>query len=419
MLLKSLPLIAALFLSVGCYGYRELPLSEQITVVEKTRDVEFQAAKKLQPNGVINEAAAIQLALSFNPNIRIPLIHERGWGEADVQFREAIKPELRVDDESGTLGLNVDMFGLFKLLSHTERVAWRNERAAERLQATSEQKGALIKLKRDVKLSFLNLGKVSSQLVVLKKQMEYVKNYKLKMAKKIDTVNEVLFNLHETELQEKIRLLDEEMSRTNLVLLRLIGANDLTSKEIHFDFRNVLAISNDMPTLDAIRNKIISAKATNWLLTSLSANYVQKEYVLREAYLRRFGTFSIGPSVTKNPDGFSYGMSFHVRVPWPSKSDDAIQDATDERLYAAAKYTAAMHDLEADVAKQYDVMQHKWENIKNHLAIEEICQSLESETGDNIHSYLDIVNRLFQQSNKQIDDISHFKMSEIILESLL
>jgi hypothetical protein len=417
MLLKSLSLLVP-FILCSCYGYQELPVREQTAIVDQKRDVELQAAKDRLHSNVIDEATAIQLAISFNPNIRIALVRERGWGEVDVQFREAVKPELHIDDDSSTIGLNVDMFSLYKLLSYSERKAWREERAAERSQA--EQKGAIIRLTRDVRLAFLDLARLNNQIEILNKKSEFVNNYKKKVAEKIDTVNDVLFKLVDAELNEKIYKLQEDKSRTKLALMRLVGLTDLTSNDMLFNLNNVLAIDKNIMPLDTLKEKTKSAKATNWLLASLEAKYTQKEYSLREAYLRKFGTLSVSPTVTRNSDGVSYGASIHVRIPWPSRSADAIQDAKDERLYAAAQYTAAMHDLEVDIAKQYEVMLYKWHSINNpSISVEDSCKALETELGDNIHAYLDIVSRLFDQQLHQIDEISHYKMSGIILDSLL
>lgn len=401
----------------GCYGYRDLPLHEQVLEVEKSQVVEINKTKELA-NGIIDEANAIRLALAFNPDIRIPLIHERGFGDSEVQFRGVARPELQISRDSATLALNVDMFSLYNLLSYTERQAWKEMRKAERTQVYSDQIGAVIRLTREVRLSFLELARLKKQTEILENEVFVLLEYKSKVEKKIDTATSIIFNLAEAELKEKIDKIKGELKNAQFVITALIGIEP--ENELKFNTVNTLSVTI-MPEIRTIREMSKLATENNWQLISLSSQYIRKEYDLRQAYLKRFAQVSIGPSVTFIPGDTSVGVAVRVRVPWPSNSEDTIKDVADERALVAARYTDVLHTLQSDIMRQYNEMQVKWNSLKNpristswlgNLLIDEV-EKLD------IHTYLDTQTRIFNQDLYQLDEVAKYKMAGIILDSLL
>ncbi len=409
--------LAGVIILTGCYGYRDLPLHEQVSTVEKSQEVEIQKTKALA-NGVIDETNAIRLALAFNPDIRIPLIHARGFGDNEVQFRGVARPELQITNDSATLGLNVDMFSLYNLLSYTERQAWREMRRAERTQVYSEQNGAVIRLTRDVRLAFLELARLSKQDEILANELLALLEYKIKSEKKIDNASAIIFSLAEAELREKIDKVKGELTNARLVIISLVGMEP--EKELKFDTNNTLNVTI-MPEIKTIREMSKAASENNWQLISLSSQYIRKEYDLRQAYLRRWGQISIGPSVTFIPGDTSVAASVRVRIPWPSHSEDAIKDVTDERALLAARYTDTLHDLQSDIMKQYNEMQVKWDSLKNPRVSTNWLGNLLQDESEHMdaHTYLDAQSRIFNQALHQLDEVTKYKMSGILLDSLL
>lgn len=416
MFMRCLFIISIVGIS-GCYGYREIPLHEQVTTVENSQVAEIQKTK-MMTNGPIDETNAIRLALAFNPDIRIPLIHERGWGDNEVQFRGVARPELQLTTESATVGLNVDILSLYGLLSYTERQAWREMRRAEKNQVYSEQSGAVIRLTRDVRLAFLELARLAKQAEILDNELLELHEYKSKMEKKIDTSTAIIFNLTEAELLENIDKVKGELTNAHLVIISLVGMEP--EKELKFDTTNTLNVTI-MPEIKTIREMSKSASENNWQLISLSSQYIRKEYELRQAYLRRWGQISVGPSVTFIPGDTSIAASVKVRIPWPSHSEDNIKDTTDERALIAARYTDTLHNLQTDIMKQYNEMHAKWDSLKNQrISVNWLGHILEGESEHmDIHVYLDAHTRIFKQELHQLDEIAKYKMSGILLDSLL
>jgi hypothetical protein len=416
MIMRCLFIISIISIS-GCYGYKELPLREQVATVEKVQDIEIQTTKLLS-NGTIDETNAIRLALAFNPDIRIPLIHDRGFGENEVQFRGVARPELQVTKDSSTVGLNVDMFSLYNLLSYTERQAWREMRRAERTQVFSEQSGAVIRLTRDVRLAFLELARLAKQDEILNNELLALLQYKIKIEKKIDNVSAIALSLAEAELREKIDKVKGELTNAELVITSLVGTEP--EKKLKFDTKDTLSVTI-MPEIKTIREMSKSASENNWKLISLSSQYIRKEYDLRQAYLRCWGQISIGPSLTFIPGDTSVGVSVRVRIPWPSHSEDNIKDTTDERALIAARYTDTLHDLQSDIMKQYNEMQVKWDSLKNpRISVNWLGNILDAERNNmDIHIYLDLQTRIFNQELHQLDEVAKYKMSGILLDSLL
>ena len=417
MLIRCLLLGSALTLT-GCNGYREIPLHDHVGEIEKTHTKDIQSVKTAF-NGTINEEQAVKLALSFNPDIRIPIINNRGWGDREVQLRGIARPDLDLSQEEATLSLKVDVLSLYNLLSPSERAAWRQMRIAERKQAFSEQTGAVVRLKRDVRLAFLEVARLTKYTGILSRELESLNVYKTNV-KNISNVTDVVFLLAESEVTEHIEENARELRNSILILTNLLGVDP--DKELEFDLTDAFNITI-MPEIKTIREMSAEVKENNWKLISLYSQYIRKEYDLRQAYLRRWGSITVGPSVTynKEEEQTSAGASVRVKIPWPSRGADIIQDTLDERAVIAARYTAALHDLQSDVMRQYNEMQAKWKSINNPKVSVEwltIIMSKETESLD-VSDYIEVMSKLFKQERFQIDEVSKYKMSGIILESLL
>lgn len=421
MIMRSLMLTASLITMCGCNGYRQVSLSEQVEVVRNTQTSDMQETRDVF-NGKINEQNAIRLALSFNPDIRTPIIRERGWGDNEVQFRGVARPELDVDSESVTLGFGVDVFSLYNLLSPQERHAWREMRKSERSRATADQKGAVIRLTRDVKISFLELARLTKKKNIQQRELDFISTYRGIAGNKMEVSSDLIFTIATAEAKERLEKTSNELENARLVLIRLMGVEPKNS--IEFDSSEVLNLTV-MPEVRTISSMTEYAKKNNWQLISLYSTYVIKEYELRQSYLRRWGELSVGPSVTvSNADReteTTFGFSVRLRIPWPSHSSDDIKDQTDERTIAGARYTAVLHDLQSDITKQYVEMQQKWESIKNPKVSAEWMESvLSSQTEKlDVHTYLDMTTRIFNQEAHQLDEIAKYKLANIILDSLL
>lgn len=417
MTVRCLLLVGTLITLCGCNGYREVPLHRHVIEVEKTQ-VDAVGQTKIDFNGVINESNAIRLALAFNPEIRTPIIRDRGWGNAEVQLRGIVRPELDVSTEEATINFTTDVLSLYNLLSTEERHAWREMRKAERTQAYADQKGAIIRLTRDVRLSFLELARLQRKSLTFNKELAYLSNYAA--TKKIDKAGGIILSLVITEAKQKAEQNDIEIENARISITRLLGLEP--NDKIVFDVSDALSVTV-MPEIQTIMVMSQAAKENNWQLISLYSQYIRKEYELRQAYLRRWGSVSIGPSVTynKEDDSVSTGFSVRVKIPWPSHSDDYISDTIDDRSLQGARYTAALHDLQADITKQYNEMQSKWKSIKNPRVSVEWLETVVAEESDNftVHEYVNVITKVFSQELHQIDEISKYKMSGIILDSLL
>lgn len=417
MIMRSLMLTASLLTICGCNGYREVPLQDHVRDIQQIQ-LNTVTATKEAFNGTINEQSAIRLALSFNPEIRTPIIRDRGWGENEVQLRGIVRPELDVSTDEATINFTTDVLSLYNLLSPTERHAWREMRKAERKQAYADQKGAVIRLTRDVRLSFLELARLLKKSETLDKEVAYLSNYAA--VKKLDKSDAIILSLAITESKQKIEKNDLEIKNAKITITRLLGIEP--TENIKFDVSQTLSVTI-MPEIKTIIEMSNSAKENNWQLVSLYSRYIRKEYELRQAYLRRWGSVSIGPSVTytKEDDSVSTGISVRVRIPWPSHSDDRIADTIDDRSLEGARYTAALHDLQADITKQYMEMQAKWNSLKNpKVSVDWLETNVADEMNNfTVHEYINVISKVLNQELFQIDEVSKYKMSGIILDSLL
>ncbi len=415
--MRCLLLTTAMLTLCGCNGYREIPLQNHVVEVEKTQ-VESVTQTKEQFNGVITESNAIRLALSFNPEIRTPIIRDRGWGDKEVQLRGVVRPELDISKDAATINFTTDVLSLYNLFSSNERQAWEEVRKAEKTQAYADQKGAIIRLTRDVRLSFLELARLQKKSDTYNKEFTYLSNYA--STKKIDTADGIILSLVITESKQKSEQNDLEIRNAHITIIRLLGLEP--DDKIMFDVSESLNVT-EMPEIKTIQDMSMAARQNNWQLISLYSQYLRKEYELRQAYLRRWGSVSVGPSVTynKEDDSVSTGISVRVKIPWPSHSDDNIADTIDERSLQGARYTAALHDLQADITKQYNEMQSKWNSLKTPLISVEWLKTMVANETDNftVHEYVNVITKVFNQELHQIDEISKYKMAGIILDSLL
>jgi len=407
---------------VGCNGYRPLALTEQTAVIEQKQIAEIDTIELLT-NGVIDEKSAVDLALRFNPDIRIPIIRNRGWGDNEVQFRGVARPELSVSKEDATMALNIDVLSLYNLLNSDERHVWREMRRAERTQAFAEQTGGVIRLTRDVHLAFLELARFTKQREILEHQLSTLHDYHKRFAATFDIGSGILYDLSESELKTKIANIILSIDNANLLIKRLIGIEP--EHVVRFNTESCLNVTV-MPEMKTVHAMSELASNNNWLLISLSSQYIRKEYELRQSYLRRWGNLSVGPSMTFTRDGnsaadVSAGVSVRLRIPWPSHSDDQIHDVSDERLLAAARYTEALHNLQSDIIRQYTEMLEKWKRIKNPtVSTEWLSLLLAGEAKSmTVHAYLDALGRIGVHEIQQVDDIARYKLANIILDSLL
>lgn len=400
----------------GCNGYREVPLQEHVVDIGKSH-TEAVTSAKVELNGVIDETTAIRLAASFNPELRIPIIRDRGWGEKEVQLRGIVRPELDVSQDDATLYLTTDVLSLYSLLSHGERVAWRAMRKAESDQAYADQHGAVIRLTRDVRLSFLELARLNRIYLSINKQLAYLSRYQFHG--NLSKSDALILSLAITECKQKSEDNNFALRNAQLGITRLLGFSP--NSEIMFDVNGVLDITR-MPELRVVTEMSEIAERNNWQLIGLSSVYIRKEYELRMTYLRRWGSVSLGPSISyeKDSDDVSVGISVRVKIPWPSHSDDTIANTLDDRTLAGARYTAALHDLRTDITKQYNDMLVKWNSINNNKSLDMLEIEIGGELGNfTVHEYVDIIGKLFNQEYRMVDEISKYKMSGIILDSLL
>lgn len=412
-------LIAICFVFLcSCNGYKRVPLAFQVGSIEESQIIELEKTEK-EIEGIITEEEAIKLALKFNPDIRIPLVHERGWGDKEVQFRGVARPELDVGENFAAAILQIDVFNLYNLLSPTERRAWREMREAERTQAYAEQSRAVKNLKRNVRLAYLELARLREIESLLVDELTYTNDF-ISSRQNISESDRLLFSLTEASINHKIAINKKSISRAELSIVTLIGMDP--DRKITIDATNSLQMEN-IPNLDTIQEMGIKIKDNNWELISLYSNYVRKEYELRNAYLKRWGSLTIGPSILYNRDEDSteFGVSVRARIPWPSHMDDRIRDLQDERSLAAARYTAALHNIESEIVGNYKDMTAYLKSIQKPLVDVETSKLLLAKERDNIsaHTYIDMSTLIFQQAMSQLDDIAKYKMSVIIIDSLV
>lgn len=178
----------------SCNGYRPVSLPQHVVEIETTQ-LNVVDKIKTADNEKIDEDKAIKLALSFNPEIRTPIIRDRGWGDREVQLRGIVRPELDVSQDDAQVLFNVDVLILYNLLSSEERRAWREMRHSEREQIYAEQKGATILLTRDVRLSFLELALIQKKISIVERKLFDFTQYKEKINNNVSPATNIILNL--------------------------------------------------------------------------------------------------------------------------------------------------------------------------------------------------------------------------------
>jgi outer membrane protein TolC len=319
-----------------------------------------------------------------------------------------------VTNNSATLAFQVDALSLYNLLVPEERAAWNNYRQAQRNQAEADSHQEEVSTELNVRIAFLEVARLRAQMPILMKEAEHLASYYPLAAH--TPLNDILFSITIKELNEHRETLQGQLAQAQDTLVRLIGKKP--EDKLEYDFSKAL-----LPTVPNISTKemLSLAKDHSWLLKSLSASFTEVQYSVREAYANKWGKLALGPAFTVSPGNSFVGLSFRMSIPWPSNAADDIKNSEDQRLKTEAQYYAAVHDVEAFVHQYYQQIVLKVSSLNSpHKSLEDACMELDKEAlKAGPHIILDVSHRLFLQELYQIDEIAHYKMNEILLESLI
>ena len=395
------------FLS-SCSDYQQGNLREQTSTIEYNQSCVLSNPEKLFTPITITEDVACDLALRFNPSIRLQVVRNRGWSENEVELRGLLNPEIQINNTSASLILNVNVIGLYNILSSDERAAWNRMRQAEKNRSLADQNQLAIILVRNVRLSFLECARLKASIPILEAEngnlMRYAFQHKLEQ--------DPLFLLTKAELNERIVKTENEISEALSLLIQFVGAKP--SQSLSFNFSGVLDPS--LPSL-SLPELLTQAFSYSFTLKSLANRYEEQDYNVREAWKDRFGSLYVGPAINLQPGASSIGLSIKARTLWPSIASDNIKEAEDLRDRIGAEYTQAKHKIEAEVSQLFHSMLTRYLSITTYSPVLTIESIDEKKTTH--YEYLEIMRRVNEQSLYHIDEIAHYKMNEIMLESLI
>ena len=402
-------LLPSILLLSACNDYQQHELVREVPI-----PIPSTAPIVLPPQPIITEDEAVKEAISWNPNIRIHIVRDQGYNDIDAQFRGVFHPYLQVTNNSATLAFQVDALSLYNLLVPEERAAWNNYRQAQRNQAEADSHQEEVSTELNVRIAFLEVARLRAQMPILMKEAEHLASYYPLAAH--TPLNDILFSITIKELNEHRETLQGQLAQAQDTLVRLIGKKP--EDKLEYDFSKAL-----LPTVPNISTKemLSLAKDHSWLLKSLSASFTEVQYSVREAYANKWGKLALGPAFTVSPGNSFVGLSFRMSIPWPSNAADDIKNSEDQRLKTEAQYYAAVHDVEAFVHQYYQQIVLKVSSLNSpHKSLEDACMELDKEAlKAGPHIILDVSHRLFLQELYQIDEIAHYKMNEILLESLI
>ena len=402
-------LLPSILLLSACNDYQQHELVREVPI-----PIPSTAPIVLPPQPIITEDEAVKEAISWNPNIRIHIVRDQGYNDIDAQFRGVFHPYLQVTNNSATLAFQVDALSLYNLLVPEERAAWNNYRQAQRNQAEADSHQEEVSTELNVRIAFLEVARLRAQMPILMKEAELLASYYPLAAH--TPLNDILFSITIKELNEHRETLQGQLAQAQDTLVRLIGKKP--EDKLEYDFSKAL-----LPTVPNISTKemLSLAKDHSWLLKSLSASFTEVQYSVREAYANKWGKLALGPAFTVSPGNSFVGLSFRMSIPWPSNAADDIKNSEDQRLKTEAQYYAAVHDVEAFVHQYYQQIVLKVSSLNSpHKSLEDACMELDKEAlKAGPHIILDVSHRLFLQELYQIDEIAHYKMNEILLESLI
>jgi outer membrane protein TolC len=353
---------AMAMLVAGCESYRPEPLrpaNELATLDKRNVDSVAHEVRAVQeslalpgyhPEDGLDEAELVMVALAFNPDLRDRRYAAARIGETSLGALIHFRPEMKVSVQSATVGFATDSEVLYTLLVPSARAAWREADQARILQARAEMLAAESQLVAEVRRAHLAVRLAWQRQALIDKQIERRQHFAAALATrppgKEEGLAAALVAWDLSEAQSERRLAVNALAAARRDLNRLLGFTP--------DYQPQLtALSKPLPSAAApsladgeIDRMIVAGR---WELKALESQYLRDDFEVRRKTFEQFPSLRLGPALTYDRDlGTSFAFGATMRVPWPERSAEELDNARAQRDRARAAYVSKLHLLRAD-----------------------------------------------------------------------